>query len=361
MMEHLKKIIVLLVLFWVPIFIYADSPDSVLVGVKTYEKHDSLSSVFETWDRLGINAVFASLELNKDKEFRRLAKKYNMKRFVILPIFYNSDTLSKNNDLYAITKSGEKASQDWVKFVCPSRKNYRKDKITSIKNIVEETSPDGISIDFIRHFVYWEKVYPDDNPETITNTCFCDTCMKYFQKDVDVSIPQRIREPQKRYNWIQENHYSKWVDWKCSLITSMVKEITKESKNIKPDIHVNIHTLPWRQDDFGGALKKVAGQDINELSNYSDYISPMTYSHMLKRPPEWIRKVLTDYSDKSTSKLIPSIQVSKSYLDNELTVNEFKKMLKSATSQNSAGVVLWSWEALSDSQKKKNILKNYFR
>jgi len=356
-MKKIKLILILCVLI-ISMLFSANNQKDCLVGVKTYEKTGPFEKVFEKWKELGINSAFASVKLNRNPEFRKYADSLGIKRFVIIPTFLGIDTLKNDEDLYAITKKGEKASQEWVNFVCPSRDSYRKDKIKYIKKVLKQTDPQGLSIDFIRHFVFWEKVYPNHTLDSIPNTCFCDSCMAQLQQETQIDIPENMDGPHERYTWIKNNCYQKWVNWKCGLITSMVAEIVKEAQKIDPDILINVHTLPWRQDDYSGAIRKVAGQDIGELSQYADYLSPMTYTHMLKRSPKWVTKVVQDYSKESDAKLIPSIQVNKEYLSKALPVKDFKKMLDYALGKNSSGVVLWSWEALQKSPKKVRIIKN---
>ncbi len=137
----------------------------------------------------------------------------------------------------------------------------------------------------------------------------------------------------------------------------MVREITKEAKQLKPDIKVNVHTIPWRKDDFGNAIKYVIGQDFSKIAEYVDILSPMAYAHMVKREPGWINSVVGDVSDQADCKIIPSIQVNKAYLSNPLTIGEFEQSIKEALKPPSSGVFFWSWEQLENKPEKKEVLK----
>ena len=110
----------------------------------------------EEWKKLGINTVFCSIELFSNEGFRSFLEESKLKSFIITPVFFDPEALQMDTSLFAITKGGDKAKDDWVEFVCPSRKDFRKQKIEKITKLVEELDPDGISIDFIRHFVFWE-------------------------------------------------------------------------------------------------------------------------------------------------------------------------------------------------------------
>jgi hypothetical protein len=332
-----------------------------IIGVKIYKFEGKLETLFEEWRSLGINAAFVSESLLSNQKFRDLAKKNSITTFVILPIFYNPEALKRDPDLYAITDRGEIAKEEWVEFVCPTREEFREQRITDIKQIVREFNPDGISIDFIRHFVFWEKVYPDRTLDSIPNTCFDSHCLDVFEKEKGIVFPQDLADTKQKATWIKNNIFEEWTDWKCSVITRMVQEITDEAKKVKSDILVNIHAVPWRADDFGGAARIIAGQDIVEISQHTDFISPMCYSHMVKRPAHWISSVVNDMYNRTQSKIVPSIQVKEAYLTEILSVNEFEETLREALKAPSEGVVFWSWDSLEKDPKKKDVIKDLIK
>ena len=348
------KIIVLLLL----IVASCKSGNKSIIGVKIYENNVPADKLISMWNNLGINTAFTSVDLLSDVDFRKATKDNNITTFVILPIFFDAEILDQSPELYAITAKGEKAEEDWVKFVCPSQKKYRNKKILEIKNIVEKYDPDGISLDFIRHFVFWEMVYPNRSYESLPNTCFCELCMKNFQKDNSVSIPEYLDNTEEIANWIFKNHSETWITWKCELITSMINEITSEAKKIKPDILVNVHIVPWLESDFNNAIKKVAGQDISAIASHTNYLSPMTYSHMVKQNPSWIHEIVKGMNNKANNKILPSIQVSKAYLNTPINKDEFESALTESLKPPSKGVVFWSWERLVKDSGKMAIVKN---
>ncbi len=330
---------------------------SKIIGVKIYSYNGNFKKLFNEWKRIDINTVFASVDLLSNNEFKKLAKLNNIKTFVILPIFYAPEELKKDSTLFAITKEGKKAKDEWVKFVCPSRNNFIENKIRFIENFVKENNPTGISLDFIRHFVFWEKVYPETDINQLPNTCFDDSCLTGFTKSLKISFPKNERTEMEKYKWIKKNYYSQWMGWKSDLITKVVKKIVKRVKKINPAIKVNLHAVPWRQKDFNGAIKKIVGQDFKELARYVDYISPMTYSHMVKRKPEWIHSVVEDIKKESGSKIIPSIQVDVAYLNDTLSVDEFEHCITESLKEPSSGVIFWNWKSLAADKNKLELLE----
>jgi hypothetical protein len=287
-----------------------------------------------------------------------VASKSDIQVFIILPIFFNPEVLAENPDWYAIDQHGGMAKEEWVEFVSPSNEVYRKQKIDFIKKVIEDTRPDGISIDFIRYFAYWEKIYDDRSFNSIPNTSFDSLSLAAFQSDLNFQIPDTLQLISQKANWILENHEMSWTNWKCKNITSMVEDIVESAKSIDPNLQINLHTVPWRNDDFNGAIKKIVGQDFAQLGPYTDFISPMCYSHMLKKEPSWVSSIVKDLSRQSNgSAIMPSIQVKEAYLSHPLTNEEFEENIISALESPSVGVVFWSWEHLMDSPAKKEILK----
>jgi hypothetical protein len=327
-----------------------------IVGVKIYEYEGSLPVLFSEWRKLGINTVFVSESLASRDEFRLLAKTMDIAFFIIFPVFYDPESLEKAPDLYAITEWGEKAKEEWVTFVCPSREDFRKKKIELAKDLVKKLDPDGLSIDFIRHFVFWEKVYPGRSLQSLVNTCFDASCVRKFQQDAKIAIPDSADTAQDVYAWIRQNCLSEWTQWKCGLITSMIDEIAREVREINPRILINVHAVPWRQKDFGGAIKIVAGQDFTRIAPIVDFLSPMTYAHMVKREPAWIHSVVNDIQSQAECPILPSIQVKEAYLEDRLTVREFRSSLAEALKPPSQGVIFWSWEALNAEPEKKDVI-----
>lgn len=330
-----------------------------MIGVKVYHIDRELDTLFNEWEELGINTVFTSPSVFED-EFRLLAEKHQIRTFIILPVFYDPRALEADPDLYAITDQGEKAIEEWVEFVCPSREDYNNQKVEYIKKLIQELDPDGISLDFIRNFCFWEKVYPDRHPDSIPNTCFCPGCLEKFQSERQINIPDSLEDPGVIAKWIQTNCLVEWAEWKCGLITAMVKDIVMEAKKIKPEIKVNLHVVPWRKDDFNNAIRRIVAQDFSNLANYADILSPMTYAHMVKREPAWINSVVIDNAEQTECKVIPSIQVNEAYLTEPLTMEEFEQSVLAALKPPSSGVFFWSWEQMESRPEKKEVLKKIF-
>jgi len=340
----------------------AETAGHPIIGAKIYETERELQGLFEEWRALGINTVFASEELTSSGGFRGLAKKNGTDLFIIFPVFFAPEELADDPDLWAITASGERAKQDWVEFACPSRMDFRDRRVKEARSVVKRLRPDGLSIDFIRHFVFWEMVGPDRDPTTLPDTCYCVHCLQAFAVFLGVPAFSIPPQPQRAAVWIGSNAADAWVRFKTETITSMAVEIAEEVREIDPDILINLHMVPWRRDDYDDAMSRVAGQDPAALSEFADYLSPMAYSFMLHRPPEWIASVVEDLDWVADCPVLPSIQVSPAYREGEVFSSvEFEAALRAALEPPSAGVVFWSWDHIEADPEKAEIIRRVVR
>jgi hypothetical protein len=329
-----------------------------IIGIKIYEYDKDFNQLVEKWKDMGINTAFVSKELAGNTTFRQILKANDIRAYIIFPVFYDPELLKHDSTLYAITDKGKIAKDDWVEFVCPSRAAYRTLKIDEAAELVRTLQPDGLSIDFIRQFVFWEMIYPDRIAESIDMTCFCDSCIGSFCRKESIILPDTCATVQQKAAYILNCYSEVWNDYRCDLIASMVKEIADKVHGVNPGTKINVHAVPWRDSDFGGANIRVAAQDLQKIEPYTDYISPMCYSQMLKRDADWIASVVTEMDRKARGKILPSIQVYPYYIDDPFTVEDFRECVDAALRAPSKGVVFFSWPLFEKDPERMKI-RNY--
>jgi hypothetical protein len=329
-----------------------------MVGAKIYEYKGDFPALVSEWKRVGINTAFLSAELASKPELMALARNNGIATFIILPVFQNPERLTAHPEERAITGRGERAEDDWVKFVCPNREAYRNARLEYVRNLIATCNPDGLSIDFIRYFVFWEKVYPDARPDPLDYACFCPVCLEKFQSDARVSIPPELDTVSRKAEWILDRHRRAWISWKCRTITSMVADIAAEARRLKPGILLNVHLVPWRENDFNRAAQSIAGQDVQALAPLVDYLSPMCYAHMVKQDPAWVSSVVRDIGRRVKKPVIPSVQVKQAYLTEKLTAEEFGGYLREVIKPPSAGVIFWNWPMLAQDAAKAELVRS---
>jgi len=328
-----------------------------IIGVKIYEYKGDYSALASQWKAMGINTAFVSSTLAANDTFRQALKTNNIGVFIIFPVFQNPEALKQDSNLYAITGRGTKAKDDWVEFVCPSRETYRNAKIAELAGLVGDLNPDGVSLDFIRMFVFWEMIYPDREPGRLDRACFCDSCLAGFSQKQGIALPDTCRTTVQKANFVLTNFSLQWDVYRCDLIASMVKNLAEQAKKVKPGLKVNVHAVPWRENDFGGANIGVAAQDLQKIAPYADYISPMCYSQMLKRDAGWIASVVADMDHRAPGMVLPSIQVYPYYIDRPFTAADFKQCVEDALKPPSRGVVFWSWPMLEKDSARMEVVR----
>ncbi len=354
-MKHLNLLLIILI----TIFFFGCSSHKPcqIIGIKIYDYHGDYGILAGKWREMGINTAFISETLAANDTFRQALRLKDISVFIIFPVFQNPEILNKDSSMFAITSGGLKAKDDWVEFVCPSRVTYRQTKVDELSGIIHSLDPDGISIDFIRQFVFWEMIWPDRDPETIDRACYCDSCLAGFTAQIGVAIPDSFKTTAGKAGWIDKNYQEYWYKYRCRLITDMVKELSVEARAVKPDIKLNFHAVPWRDEDFDSAIIKVASQDLRSIAPYVDYISPMCYSQMLKRDAFWIAGVVADMDKYAPGKVLPSIQVYPYYIDSSFDNKDFKECVESALKLPSDGVVFFSWPLFIKDSSRMDVVR----
>jgi hypothetical protein len=329
-----------------------------IVGVKIYEYKGDLEALFAQWRRLGITTAFVSAELAGRDDFRAIAARTGTELFVIFPVFYAPDELKRDPDLWAVTAKGERAKDDWVEFACPTREAFRRARVEQACELVKRVRPAGLSLDFIRDFVFWEMVAPGRDPAALPDACYCPHCLQRFAAAFPNAAGVPVDDPVAAAAWIRTHAGPEWVRFKCDTITSMAWEIARAVRDVKTNIKINLHLVPWRTDDFDRAITRIAAQDRSALGGIADFLSPMCYSFMVHRPPDWIASVVRDVAREGRCAVLPSIQVGVTYREGEtFSVEEFEAGLRGALAPPSAGVVFWSWDAIAADPAKAEAIR----
>lgn len=301
-----------------------------MIGIKIYKSPSDYNDFIDKIKLLKVDSIFVGDAAANDSDFQLYIKKQGIKVYYIFQTFYNPEYLKNHKSSYSITANGEIAKDEWVEFVCPTDPDYQNELFKKLQNVIEKYDPDAISLDFIRQFVFWEKIY-NSNSERLVESCNCARCMN---------------DPRS----------------KSEIITDVVKNLSEKARQLKSDIIVDLHAVPWMKEEYNSAGLNIAGQDLKSISEYVDFITPMCYSHMLKKEPTWINKVVKDHTSQAGIDIIPAIQSQECYLSNPLTLNEYRSVLMASLKSPSKGLIIWSWETICDNAKfdiTKEVLENY--
>jgi len=341
-------------------------------GAKVLVKPDDdrIPLLIDEWTSMGITDVFVKDDLYASSAFRKAIAGHTFRTWLIAQVyFWDRNHLSDHPDFFAITDEGRPAKADpvpgqeedtvWLEMASPSSIAYEEQTIARIRRQVAEFQPDGISLDFIRYFAFWELVAPDANPASLPDTCFSTDSLTAFSAATGISLPEG-QSTQAIADFIHAHHPDEWTRFKCARIADMVSRIAAVVREEKPDIRINLHAVPWRQGDFNGAVRRITGQDMSLLAPLVDMISPMTYARMTGHGPDWIHEVTADIHAAAgqTVPVAPAIQSVEMYKTGAVTDALFEQYLTEAMKAPSSGVIVWPYEQMTESQKE--IVKRVF-
>ena len=263
---------------------------------------------------------FDEIEYKKQKaEEEKLWKKYPASR----PVDKNGKSLEKIN---------------WYAGVCPNNPDVRKIVHASINRLIEAYSVDGLWLDFIRYPCYWEDVRSD----AITEYCFCKICLEKFRNDGG-------KKPEGK----------EWIEWKCLQITHFASEIKHLTRKKRKNIKLGMFAIPWWEKEYGGAIKKIIGQDFKKLAKQIDAYSPMVYQKFCSRYVTWISQTVKYLSKMTKKPILPIIQTEDR--SGKIYPNEFRSEILHAMKHPSKGVIIFFLEDLLKDNNKVKVTKEMFQ
>ena len=151
-------------------------------------------------------------------------------------------------------------------WLCPSHPENQKLEVASMVEVARNYAVDGIHFDYIR--------YPD------SNHCFCDGCRRRFSEATGTIVLNWPRDviadgPQRQ----------KWLDWRRSNITAVVKAVSEQARAVRPKIKISAAVFRnWEVDRDG------VGQDWKLWCErgYLDFVCPMDYSNSDRQFEGWV-------------------------------------------------------------------------
>jgi len=271
----------------------------------------------------GVNAVF----INKsDFDMIEVLRGSGIKVYYELSCFVGEKYWQRYPASHPVNRSGRNISKvGWYAGVCPNHPSIRKEKLSELKALLEDHEIDGVWFDFIRYPCHWEVKEP-----YFEQTCFCRNCMLIFQKALGISDPSP--------DDILIHYRKQWVAWKCNRISDFMRHVRKIVDEERPGTLVGLFGVPWRNDEFDNAIESVIGQKYEDLANYVDIFSPMLYHRMCGKEVTWIHDYVKYLRDKTAKKIIPIVQTSDK--DDMMDANEFRRVLQTALTKPSSGVIM---------------------
>ncbi len=190
---------------------------------------------------------------------------------------------------------------DWYHGVNPSVPAVREQQLANLATLLTTHKLDGVWLDFIRWPCRWESATP-----RLLQTSFDPTTLARFAADKGLALTD---VDQWRAQPMGHPDYTNlWRDWRSDQITSWVAAARAVVDAVRPQATLGLFAIPWRQADFGGAIRTVIGQDFAALAPYVDIFSPMTYHLMCGQPVPWIDAVTQEIVSITHKSVCPVIQ-----------------------------------------------------
>lgn len=323
-----------------------------MVALYLFEPGVDIDNFFADCKIWGVNMVFSNSVYWDNKEFSEKAKHYGVGAGLLFPVFFNQDYLQTHPEDYCITSEGNKAIKSWLHFGCPSSEPFMRHQKAYFRKALASVNPEMVALDFIRFYVQWEKVSADASFPEIEDGCYCERCLNEFEKFSGVNVTNKT--PQ----WIKLNMLRQWSDWKCHVIENTVTEYAAIARAYNAHVPVGIKTVPWAKEQHAGAIRSIAGQDLDLLKDHIDFVMPMTYSHLLGQSPGWINQMLAEVNSMTGKDVYATVQIEKVFPEqSDIQEDEFKNFLTEGFREPSKGIVLFHYRNFPGNRSKAELIK----
>ncbi|GAK51319.1 hypothetical protein U14_02562 [Candidatus Moduliflexus flocculans] len=234
---------------------------------------------------------------------------------------------------------------------CPTAPGFLEYKIRELQTLLQEFTPQAISFDFIRFFVFWEGVRPDAEPFAINDGCYCPRCLRQFARDSGITLPDQPEQNLKQMYWRE------WGRWKCAVIAKVLYTLVQVVHHTSPGLPIMAKIIPWRRADFQEAYAHVAGQDILQLKEMVDYLVPMTFSHILYRDTAWKTSVISEFRQQTGKPLLSYVQIENLYREEQITPTDVRDDFLISRRVTPEGLILFCYEQLQGHPERIQLLR----
>ena len=306
---------------------------------------------------LGVNAIFVHNNSLTNEMIMR-AREEGLKVFAEFPTLNGKNYVEQHPEAWPINEKGERVkSASWFMGVCPTEPGFRKYRMDQLRNLLKNLDIDGVWMDY----VHWHAQFEEPEP-ILPETCFCENCLKRFQEDSGVELPEGSI-PEKA-EWILGNYDSEWRNWRCNIIAGWAKDFKTVINKEKPGTLLGLYHCPWNNKEFNGARRRILGIDYELLKEYIDVFSPMVYHGRMERRPEWVKENIEWFSNKlklqlnSFPKVWPIVQAHND--PEKITPEEFENVLHYGMSGMATGIMMFTSYAVAEDSLKTLKMKEVY-
>ncbi len=290
----------------------------------------------------GVDAVFTG---TREVKLNGALRQGGIKIYVEKAIFFDAKFYDARPDGRPVADDGKRVKpEEWYKPLCPGQDWLRRIRLHEIKELADSGEVDGIWLDFIRYPCHWEGTEPN-----LYQSCFCQECLIKFQGDAEIKMPSNLSDAGRVADWILSEYPGMWEDFKCRVITSFVARVREVIGEARPEMELGLFSIPWQENDFNRAMKRIVAQDLKALAEYVDVFSPMLYHQMCDKEPAWIGEVTGEVARITGKGVLPVIQAMST--SEELSRDEFREAMETALGGESDGVIIFNLKGLVDEKR----------
>jgi hypothetical protein len=302
----------------------------------------------------GANTVCVPQRAITDELVRQIQAR-QLRLFVDWTVFAGEDVRSRFADSVPVDAHGVRYERDgWYVPACPNHPGLRSHHLHAMRALLDRfgSAVEGLWLDFIRFPARWESAQPQ-----LRKLCFCTNCLnRYLGTSVEQYADDEIRALATA---ILEERTPEWVDWKCTCITEYVREVRGLLDASARPTMLGMFSLPWRRDDFDGAMTAVVGQDLGRLAEVVDCFSPMVYHALCEQPPDWVAQVTREAIAWTGAPVVPIVQAFGR--PQPLAPHELAAALAEAAEASPQGVWVFTFASLLESPEKATVVRDAFR
>ncbi len=323
-------------------------------------------------DEYGINAVFVHSGAIEESLVRR-ARSEGARVFAEFAAFNGNDWLTRrrgeqaevieeHGDAWPIDASGQRSPrQTWFLGACPTNEPFIQARLDALKRLIMTQRIDGVWLDYM----HWHAQFEDPKP-LLPETCFSESCVKRFQQQTQVFVRGAGSADWARD--ILKNHEPAWRTWRCSVLADFARRCREVIWQHSPHLLLGNYQCGWRDNEHGGARRKILGLDLPTLSRVFDVMSPMLYHGRSGQPTRWVEQNIKWLSTElrlkgaptEKLKVWPIIQAWSDPEGRKVTAAEFEKVLLGGVAEGATGVMMFTLGAVAEDDAKLAVLKRVY-
>ena len=315
-----------------------------------------------TLQDIGVNAIWLGSGSFTDERMA-LLRAQGVRVFAEFNTLHVASYLKDHPDAAPVGADGQVSPPpDGWHGICPTHDGYRRSRMTAFKELLERFAVDGVWLDYHHSHASWEQAAPN-----MPDTCFCDRCLRRFQDDTGVRLPERPTS--ERAAVLLSTHRPRWTRWRMDVLTDWVREFRTIVDATRPSALLGTFHNPWSDEDFGGARTDKLAIDLRAQEAYVDVFSPMPYHARFGHAsdPQWIsRQVgwlgrylgLTGAAGEKT-RIWPIVQISG--WGEPVPLAQVEAVLDHGSRRPATGVMVFAWSGLRKHSEKVDAVGCVFR